>query len=77
MKSFKIALAAAALALAGGLASTAFAETAAKTTTKELKAPKVRSESSVACSKQADEKGLHGKARKHFRKECMKGTPKT
>jgi hypothetical protein len=25
------------------------------------------------CSKQADAKGLHGKARKHFRSECKKG----
>jgi hypothetical protein len=26
----------------------------------------------ASCSKQADAKGLHGKARKHFRSECKK-----
>jgi psiF repeat len=71
MKSIKIALVAASLALAG--AGAALAQDANKATTKELKAPKVRSEVSIACSKDADAKGLHGKARKTFRKECMKG----
>jgi hypothetical protein len=28
---------------------------------------------SLECSKQADAKGLHGKARKKFREECKKG----
>jgi hypothetical protein len=40
----------------------------AKTTT----TAKPRSPESLACSKQADEKGLKGKERKKFRKECMK-----
>jgi hypothetical protein len=31
-----------------------------------------RSAGSMECSKQADAKGLHGKARKHFRSKCMK-----
>jgi psiF repeat len=35
-------------------------------------AMKSRSTGSMECSKQADEKGLHGKARKHFRSKCMK-----
>ena len=45
---------------------------------KAPKAPKdpaavaASSEKSKACSKQADEKKLHGKARKAFRKTCMK-----
>ena len=28
---------------------------------------------SAECSKQADAKGVHGKARKHFRAECKRG----
>jgi psiF repeat len=28
---------------------------------------------SAECSKQADAKGLHGKARRHFRAECKRG----
>ena len=28
---------------------------------------------SAECSKQADAKGLHGKARRHFRAGCMRG----
>jgi hypothetical protein len=31
-----------------------------------------RSAASLECSKQADEKGLHGKARKSFRAKCLK-----
>ena len=33
---------------------------------------KPRSAVSVECSKEADAKGLHGKARKEFRSECRK-----
>jgi psiF repeat len=33
---------------------------------------KPRSPESLACSKQADEKGLKGKERKKFRKDCIK-----
>ena len=36
------------------------------------KAEKPHSPESIACSKQADEKGLHGKERKKFRSDCMK-----
>ena len=74
------------LATATALASmllmgTAFAQTtapAAKDATKtETKAPaekmaKPRTAESLECSKQADAKGLKGKERKKFRKECMK-----
>jgi hypothetical protein len=31
-----------------------------------------RSEVSTECSRQADEKNLHGKARKHFRNKCKR-----
>jgi hypothetical protein len=34
---------------------------------------KPRSEKSIECSKRADEKGLHGKARHKFRSECKRG----
>lgn len=48
-------------------------DTATQTEKKaEKKAQKPRSTESLACSKQADEKGLHGKERKKFRSECMK-----
>jgi hypothetical protein len=41
------------------------------------KAPaKPRSAASLECSKQADEQGLHGKARKKFRSKCLKGMKK-
>jgi psiF repeat len=33
---------------------------------------KARSAASLECSKEADEKGLHGKERKKFRSECRK-----
>ncbi|MGH6819114.1 MAG: PsiF family protein [Methylovirgula sp.] len=35
---------------------------------------KQRSPQSIACSKQADAKGLHGAERRKFRKACMKGS---
>jgi hypothetical protein len=61
------------------LASSAFAQTttapAASTpaaTTPAKKAEKPRSPESMECSKQADEKGLHGKERHKFRSQCMK-----
>ena len=34
---------------------------------------KPRSAKSIECSKRADEKGLHGKARHKFRSECKRG----
>lgn len=34
---------------------------------------RVQSAHSLECSKEADAKGLHGKARKKFREECKKG----
>jgi hypothetical protein len=59
------------------LAGTAFAQS---TTTAPAKsdAPvaatdkKARSAASLECSKEADEKGLHGKERKKFRSQCRK-----
>ena len=41
----------------------------AQTTKPEQKA---RSAASLECSKQATEKGLHGKARRSFRSKCIK-----
>ncbi len=40
--------------------------------TKMKKAMAPRSASSMKCSTEANAKGLHGKARKSFRKSCMK-----
>lgn len=57
-------------------ASAAFAQTAAAPAaapaTASKKAEKPRSAESIECSKQADEKGLHGKERKKFRSDCLK-----
>jgi len=39
---------------------------------KTEKAEKAHTPESLECSKQADEKGLHGKERKKFRSECKK-----
>jgi len=36
------------------------------------KMTKARSAASIECSKQADEKGLKGKERKKFRRDCIK-----
>ena len=60
------------------LAGTALAQTATPAPKTDAaaqteKAPKKQqSAESLACSKQADEKGLHGKERKKFRSQCMK-----
>jgi hypothetical protein len=61
------------------LACSAFAQTttAPATSTPAATAPakkaeKPRSPESIECSKQADEKGLHGKERHKFRSQCMK-----
>jgi hypothetical protein len=53
------------LALAGLLATGTIALA-------QTKAAPSRSEASLECSKQADDKGLHGKARKSFRSKCLK-----
>jgi invasion protein IalB len=39
---------------------------------KTEKAEKAHTPESLECSKQADEKGLHGKERKKFRSECKR-----
>ncbi|MBP0111165.1 MULTISPECIES: PsiF family protein [Bradyrhizobium] len=79
--TFTSRLAAAALAslLVTGTAFAQTAAPAAKTETKtdaaattDKKAPKERSAESLECSKQADAKGLKGKERKKFRRDCMK-----
>ena len=53
----------------------------ASTTSKPMstatsKAPVVHSALSIDCSKQADAKGLHGKARKSFRSQCKQAGSK-
>jgi type IV secretory pathway VirB6-like protein len=47
--------------------ASAFAQGASK-----APAPKQRTAASLECSSQADAKGLHGTARKHFRAKCMR-----
>src|SRR5437762_2777504 len=58
------------------LASSAFAQGTAPATSapaaKMEKTEKAHSPESLDCSKQADDKGLHGKERKKFRSACMK-----
>jgi hypothetical protein len=43
---------------------------------KKAAAPVVHSPASIACSKEADAKGLHGKDRKKFRAHCKKDMEK-
>jgi len=54
------------------LAQSTPAPAAAPAAAPAKKAEKPHSPESIACSKQADEKGLHGKERKKFRSDCMK-----
>ena len=58
--------------LSGGVAHAQSAATAEKPAA-AAKAKPVRTAKSLECSKQADEKGLHGKERKKFRSQCKKG----
>jgi len=44
----------------------------AKAKVSKAKAPKARSAESIACSAEADAKGLKGKDRKKFRNACLK-----
>jgi hypothetical protein len=70
----KISAIAAALALGMLVSAPVYAQTATPT---PAATPKVdaaaRAAKSADCSKQADAKNLHGKARKKFREECKKG----
>jgi invasion protein IalB len=73
-----VSRAAAAAALSLLLAGAAFAQapapaaSPAPAATAPAKTGKARSPESLECSKQADEKGLKGKERKKFRKDCIK-----
>ncbi len=66
----KLILTAFCIAVVMSFGSPAFAQTTAPTTPP---AKKVHSAKSIECSKLADEKGLHGKARHKFRSECKHG----
>jgi hypothetical protein len=65
MKKFMLLASAAALALS---VTAAFAQEKGKVKTP----PAPRTAISLECSKQADAKGLHGKARKTFRAKCKR-----
>jgi invasion protein IalB len=54
------------------LAQTTAAPAAKSDAAPAAKTPKVHSPESIECSKEADEKGLHGKERKKFRSECKR-----
>ena len=67
------AVAIASLFFAGAALAQGTAPAAAPAATAPAKkAEKPHSPESIACSKQADDKGLHGKDRKKFRSECIK-----
>jgi hypothetical protein len=68
MKSF---LSAICFAATIGFVASAFAQTPQQTMPPSAK--KERSAKSIECSRLADEKGLHGKARHKFRSECKHG----
>jgi hypothetical protein len=82
MRKFMIAAIVASFCATGAIAQTTTAPTppagtAPSTATPKAKvAPKERSAASLECSKQADAKGLHGKARKTFRAQCKKDLAK-
>ena len=70
----RLAVVAIASLFATGTALAQTAAPAAKTDTAAptgKKAPKERSAESLECSKEADAKGLKGKERKKFRRECI------
>jgi hypothetical protein len=66
------AVAIASMFFAGSALAQGTAPAAAPAAAPAKKAEKPRSAESLECSSQADAKGLHGKARKKFRSECMK-----
>lgn len=59
------------------LMGSALAQTPSPAPAAGATAKPARSAASIECSKQADAKGLHGKARKKFRSECRKGAAKS
>jgi len=83
MSTIKTAIAAVALAFAlstgaavaqtaTGTAAPAPAATAPATPAAKAKTAAPRTDESIACSKEADAKNLHGAERKTFRAKCMK-----
>jgi psiF repeat-containing protein len=66
------AVAIASLFFAGSALAQGTAPAAAPAATTAKKAEKPRTAESLACSKEADEKGLHGKDRKKFMSQCKK-----
>jgi hypothetical protein len=69
----KYALPAVAAALMALGAAQGFAQGGADAATK-ARGP--HTAASIECSQQADAKGLHGTARRHFRSQCMRGMAK-
>jgi hypothetical protein len=66
------AIAVASLFFAGSALAQGTAPAAAPAATTAKKAEKPRTPESLACSKEADDKGLHGKDRKKFMSQCKK-----
>jgi hypothetical protein len=60
------------LLVSSAYAQSTTAPAASEPAAKTEKAAKAHSPESLDCSKQADEKGLHGKERKKFRSACIK-----
>jgi hypothetical protein len=53
--------------------ATVQAEPAAPSPTPTAPTKATRSAKSLECSRQANEKGLHGKERRKFRRQCIRG----
>jgi hypothetical protein len=66
------AIVVASLFFAGSALAQGTAPAAAPAATTAKKAEKPRTPESLACSKEADDKGLHGKDRKKFMSQCKK-----
>ena len=71
------AVAIASLFFAGSALAQGTAPAAAPAATTAKKAEKPRTAESLACSKEADEKALHGKDRKKFMSQCKKDAKAT
>jgi hypothetical protein len=78
ISSLATATAVASLLLMGAVSAQTTAPAKTEATKNEAKAPaekkaeKPRTAASLECSKEAEAKGLHGKERRKFRRECKK-----
>jgi hypothetical protein len=71
LSSYALAIACASMLVMGSASAQTTPDTAAKAAP-AAKAEKPRTPESIACSKEADDKNIHGKARHKFMSKCKK-----